>query len=66
VQTALAQAQAMPPPAGDAAPGGGPGPAEHGGAARTAEPLSKHADDETGAMQGSGAQAPIAPGGQVL
>lgn len=36
---------------------------EHGGAAAQAEPLSKHAADATGGMQGSGAPAPMAPGG---
>lgn len=65
VATALAHAQALPPPPGRTQ-GGGPGPAEHGGAAQTAEPLSKHPSELTGNLQGSGAHAPVSPGGHLL
>lgn len=66
VATAIAHAESMPPPAAGPTRGGGPGPAEHGGAAATAEPLSKHPSELTGNLQGSGAHAPVAPGGHLL
>lgn len=68
IATAIARAEAMPAPA-DGGPGAttGAGPdAGHPGAVHQAEPLGKHALDKTGGMQGSGAHAPIAPGGQLL
>jgi hypothetical protein len=43
---------------------GAPAQTEHGGAAQQAEPLSKHAMEQTGGMQGSGQPAPLGPGGQ--
>lgn len=50
-----------PPPAA----GPPPSPPPHPGGATPVPPLSKHAADRTGGMQGSGAPAPLGPGGQV-
>lgn len=38
---------------------------EHPGAAAEVEPLAKHPLDQTGGLQGSGAPAPMGPGGQL-
>lgn len=38
---------------------------QHGGAAMLAEKVNQHQADTTGGMQGSGAPAPIAPGGHL-
>lgn len=45
-------------------PGAPPDPT-HGGALMPLEPLSKHATDRTGGMQGTGAPAPTAAGGHL-
>jgi hypothetical protein len=42
---------------------GGEPDTEHGGKVAQMESLSKHAVDETGGMQGSGAPAPMGAGG---
>jgi len=39
---------------------------EHGGASAEAKKINKHPTEATGGMQGSGAQAPVAPGGQLM
>lgn len=64
VATAIQAALTMQPVvAGGAA---APPQTAHGGAVATAEPLAQHPLDESGAMQGSGAHAPVAPGGHLL
>jgi hypothetical protein len=63
VQAAQALAAQVPPePGPDGQHGAAPDPT-HGGAAAQVEPLSKHAADATGGMQGSGAHAPMGAGG---
>lgn len=60
-QLLMNQATAMSTPTGA---GSGPKPSTaHPGAVSPTETLSKHAADETGAMQGSGAPAPMGAGG---